>query len=386
MDSNWVSSKLTSPKHKVTWKTFVFPLIGLIAFFAYILIFNVDIIEIAAKIGNANLGLYSIAVAAAFLDIIFFTLAWHSLLDFLKVKVSLFRKFLFVWVGIFVDTLIPAESVSGEVSKIYLVNREQFGTAGKTTASIVLQRLIGMVINVVTLAAGATLLVLTTGAFSLLFWGILTLVGLTALFFALILLLCLKEDWTMKMVNGLINFGERVTGGRWRLVKIRQDALEAARTFHAAIREYARAPKTLIFASFFSGVSWIFSLTILYLTFQAIGYHNISWSSILVTSSIFIAVKSIPMGIPFEVGLPEATLTTLFVMFGIPADIAATATILSRLLTLWMRFFVGFVAQQWLGIKAMATVPSDPESFFGTQKTQILIGSSSERDQRGGKN
>ena len=372
---------MTSPKYNITWKTFVIPLVGLVAFFAYILIFNVDILEIISTIRHADPGLYSIAVIAALLDTVFFTLAWHSLLRFLHVNISLFRKFLFVWVGIFVDTIIPAESVSGEVSKIYLVNRDQVGSAGKATASIVVQRLIGMVINVATLAVGATLLALTTGSFGILFWLIIVLVGLTALFFSLILLLCLRQDWTMRILNALINFGERVTRGRWKLAKIREDALEAARTFHVAIKEYVRAPKTLISASFFSALSWIFSLAIFYLTFQAIGYHEISWSAILVTSSIFIAVKSIPIGIPFEVGLPEATLTTLFVFFGIPAGIAATATILSRLLTLWMRFFIGFFAQQWLGIKAMTTIPSDPEAFFRIQKTQISPNVSHKDDQ-----
>jgi uncharacterized membrane protein YbhN (UPF0104 family) len=74
-----------------------------------------------------------------------------------------------------------------------------------------------------------------------------------------------------------------------------------------------------------------------------------------VISSIFVAVKSIPIGIPFEVGLPEITLTTLLVFFGVPWQVSATATILMRLLTLWVRFFIGFGVQQWLGIKAMTS-------------------------------
>jgi uncharacterized membrane protein YbhN (UPF0104 family) len=73
---------------------------------------------------------------------------------------------------------------------------------------------------------------------------------------------------------------------------------------------------------------------------------------ILVTSAIVLAVKSIPVGVPFEVGLPEITMTTLYsVGFGVPPGIAATATILSRLITLWFRFFIGFLAQQWLELK-----------------------------------
>jgi uncharacterized membrane protein YbhN (UPF0104 family) len=72
-----------------------------------------------------------------------------------------------------------------------------------------------------------------------------------------------------------------------------------------------------------------------------------------------LAVKSIPVGIPFEVGLPEITMTTLYTGFGILPEVAATATILSRILTLWLRFFIGLGAQQWLDLKPVLTVCID---------------------------
>jgi uncharacterized membrane protein YbhN (UPF0104 family) len=75
---------------------------------------------------------------------------------------------------------------------------------------------------------------------------------------------------------------------------------------------------------------------------------------IVITTSIVVAVKSIPIGIPFEVGLPEIAMTTLYILLGVPAGIAATATVLNRILTLWLRFFIGFASQQWLEIKAIA--------------------------------
>jgi uncharacterized protein (TIRG00374 family) len=136
---------------------------------------------------------------------------------------------------------------------------------------------------------------------------------------------------------------------------MRAEVIESAKAFHSAMREYARAPKSIFIASVFSSISWIFGLLVFYFTFAAIGYPQISWSAILVISAIFLAVKSIPIGIPFEVGLPEITLTTLLILFGVPPQISATGTIMMRILTLWLRFFVGFGAQQWLGIKDITT-------------------------------
>jgi uncharacterized protein (TIRG00374 family) len=328
-----------------------------VAFLVYIYLFNVDILGIITTAGHINLSLYLLATITVVFDTAFFTLAWHSLIRFLSVKISWFKEFTYVWVGIFIDTLIPAESVSGEITKIYLVNREQKGSAGKATASIVAQRLIGMGMSIVTLLVGAILLFAENLLYGVIFTLMLFIVVITFLFLALTLLLCVKEKWTMRIVDALISFAEWMTRGHWKLNSFREEVIESTRAFHEAMKEYGHAPKTLFIASSFSITSWILSLVVFYLTFLSIGYSQISWSAILTISAIFAAVKSVPVGIPFEVGLPEITLSSLLILFGIPYEISFTATILWRLLTLWLRFFIGFVAQQWIGIKSMVATP-----------------------------
>ncbi|MGD0979722.1 MAG: lysylphosphatidylglycerol synthase transmembrane domain-containing protein [Candidatus Bathyarchaeia archaeon] len=346
---------MTQPKYAITWKTLILIPIGLIAFLAYIYIFRVDIQDIVANVQGINLDFYALATVAAVLDTLFFTFAWYSLLKFLKVKVSLFKSFLFVWIGIFIDGLIPAESVSGEVAKIYLVNKEHDGTAGAATASVVAQRLIGMGLNVTTLLVGAFLLLVESLLYGIMLALILFLVAVIFVFLALILLLCVKQNWTFGLVGAVTGFVERVSRGRWKLSRLREELVEVARSFHSAMRDYAHAPKTLLTAFVFSTASWAFSLAVFFLTFLAIPNAKISWSAILVTSAIFVAVKSVPVGVPFEVGLPEIALSSLLMIFGVPREISFTATILIRLPTFWLRFFVGFGAQQWLGIKAFMT-------------------------------
>jgi uncharacterized protein (TIRG00374 family) len=346
---------LSAPRYKVTWKTLLLLIIGLVAFFVYIYVFNVDIQEIIAKVQQTNAYYYVLAAVASILDIVFFTLAWYSLLRFLSVRLSVFKSFAFVWAGIFVDTLIPAESVSGEITKIYLVNREQEGTAGKATASVIAHRLIGMGINIATLLAGAVLLLIESQLYGMILGLVLLLIAVVSLSFILILLLCFKDKWTFRIVDTVIGFAERISRGHWKLTKLREEVVEIHKAFHAAIKEYMHAPKTLAIASFSTVIAWFLSMSVFYLTIVSMGYPPISWSAILVISAIFVAVKSVPIGIPFEVGLPEITLTTLLVFFGVPWTISATATILMRLLTLWLRFFIGFGAQQWIGVKAVIT-------------------------------
>jgi len=48
-------------------------------------------------------------------------------------------------------------------------------------------------------------------------------------------------------------------------------------------------------------------------------------------------------------------MTTLHTLLGLPTESSATATILLRIATLCLRFFIRFVAQQWLELKPIMT-------------------------------
>jgi uncharacterized protein (TIRG00374 family) len=339
-------------KARLTWKTVVLPIVGLSAFFLYILLFNVDITEIVATAQKANPAIYSAAIAISLAEVFFYTVSWRAILSFLYVKLSVARATLFVWYGIYMDIVIPAESISGEVCRIFLINREQCGTGGKVTASVVTQRLLGMGMNVAFLIAGIGLLSLETTVEPLIFNLILFFTVSIASLMAIILLVSGKETWSRKVITALIRAGEFVTNGKWKqLTQIKEEAIRNAAIFHNSMKELIRKPRGLILPTAFLFLNWLCSIAVPYVVFLSLGY-DVPWSVVLVTGSIVVAVKSIPIGVPFEVGLPEITMTTLYTSMGVPPGIGATGTILSRILTLWLRFGIGFVAQQWVELRS----------------------------------
>ena len=343
---------MASKRFQITWKTVLLPALGLLAFFLYLYIFNVDIPKIIATVQHIDLTIYFLAIVAVMFEVFFFALSWRFLLNFLSVKLSVAKSFLYVWFGIFMDILIPAESISGEISKIYLVTREQNGTSGKVVASLVTHRLMGTGTHIVSLFV-ALFILLTGGQFNGIVLNLtLLLIVATTIFLVLLILLCVKERWTLKIIDAAIRFVEYVSRGRWKLVNVREEVVKAAKMFHNSMKEFGRAPKTLFTSLFFHVLSWLFSIGVSYLVFLSIGFP-IHWSVIILTCSIVAAVKAIPLGVPFEAGLPEITMSTLYIVLGVQPDISATATILIRILTVWLRFFIGFAVQQWLGIKAI---------------------------------
>ncbi len=355
------SMDVSKPTAKLTRKTIILPFVGVVAFFLYILIFNVDLFKVIETAKTANPVIYSAAILVGFAEIFFFAVSWRAILSSLKIKISLMRSFLYTWYGIFLDIVIPAESITGELCRIYLVNREQAGTSGKCTASLVTQRIIGMGINVVMLVLGMAFLFNAVNLSAEIFGIILFFtVGITAIM-VILMLISWKEKWSHKIIDSLVRLGNYITRRKWevKLEKAKIEILAAAKSFHDSMKEFGRNPKKLVVPTFLLVLNWISSLAVPYLVFLSLGI-NVHWTIILIVSSIVIAVKSIPVGIPFEVGLPEATMTSFYFILLGPiigegaAAICATATILIRLITLWLRAVVGFTAQQWIELRIVS--------------------------------
>jgi len=351
---------IQAPKPKVTRKTAVFPIVGLIAFFLYIYLFQVDIPKIIATAQTADPIPYALAIALSIGEVFFYSVSWRVLVNFLSIKLSLMKAYLFVWYGVFLDIIVPAESVSGELARVYLIQREQgISACGPAVASLVTHRLLGMAMNVAVLFVGMGLLFTEGQTSGLILNLVLFLAAAITAILLLLIVFSFKEKWSLKVINSLVRATNFLTLGKWHgLAKIKEDACRMTTGFHDSMKEFRHNPKPLASSILGLSVTWILSLSVSYLVFMSLR-TPISWSIILITSAIVLAVKSIPIGIPFEVGLPEITMTTLYTSLGIDAGVAATATILNRIITLWLRFFIGLSAQQWLDLKPVLTVCTD---------------------------
>ena len=329
-------------------------------FFLYIYLFHVDVLGIIATAKDADPLIYGVAIVFGLLDVLFFTVSWRVLANYLKIKMTVFRAYLYVWYGIYVDTIVPAQSISGEVTRTYLCTRDKCGPFGKVVASLFAHRLLGMVLNVVALIAGIVLLTFGGKVDPFVFNAIIVVAAAIVGIIGLMLVLSFKQQWTLKVINFLTHFAYKISFGKINLTKLNDQAIEITAHFHDSMKEFAQNPKAIAISLFYLIISWFFSLSVPYLVFYSLG-HPVSISIIIVTSAIFLAVKAIPIGVPFEVGLPEAVMTTLYISMGIYGPLAATATILVRIITLWMRFFIGFASQQYLELTPKITAAKDTE-------------------------
>ncbi len=344
-------------KHRILLRTVPFIAIGLLIFVLYLMLF-VDISKMISTIQNANMLIYSLASLTLILATLFFALTWQHLLLPLSIKIPLKKTFAYVWIGVFTDLLIPAESVSGEIAKAYLMSKEPNVNSGKVIASLVSQRILGTITTVATLFIGFLgLLALNYPMPDLVLQILILMAILSAVAFGFLLTVCVKEKWTERLVITIMRFVERLSRGRFKLEHFQTRIIDALRAFYKSLRTFGSKPVKLVPAVLFSVLSWLFGIAVVFLVFISIGYLEpnipVLLLKVAVVYTLLVAVKSIPVGVPAEVGLPDIVMTTLFILFGIGPDISAAATVLTRILTVWLSFFIGLVAVQWFGVKSL---------------------------------
>ena len=306
-----------------------------------------------AVIRSVNPVYFSLAVIALLSAEFFYALSWHYLLLPLSVKTSFKKTFLFAWVGAFVDILVPAESVSGDVSKAYLMSKESSKNTGRVAASVISHRILTSVVTLGSLVIGSLSFLALRHEIPQFVLNLILLVSFgTTGTLVFLFLLCFKEQITRKLVDSLLKLAAFISRGRWTFASLRSETRGALKAFHHAIDILGAHPTSLLPPVIFSIVSWLLSLSVSLLVFLSLGYP-ISFSVIVTVYSISCAIQAVPAGIPAEVGVVEPIMISLYTLLDVPIRYGGAATVLTRILTVWLRLSIGFVATQWVGVETL---------------------------------
>lgn len=325
--------------------------VGLFVFLLY-LYFFVPFSDFVAYIRQADPFYYSLAFVAMLLSVAFYSLVWQRLLHLLSVKSSFLKTFQFVWVGSFVDLLVPAESISGDISRVYLMSKESGENAGKVVASVIGHRILTTTITLGGLVISSMYFTIKYNPppYVMEFVGVVGAGTLLSLF--LIFYLSKKRQATSKVVNWVIGLGVRLSRGRWQFERLRKQAEKMLKAFHDGIDAFGMQPSRLVLPVFLAIFAWLLDLVIAVLVFHALS-TPVSFSAIVIVYSISVAIQTIPIGVPGEIGLLDVLMVSLYTLLGIPIAVSAVATLLIRILTLWLRLLIGGLTVQWLGIKSL---------------------------------
>ena len=345
---------MTSERRALAKKTIPFLMIGLLIFILY-LYFFVGMDKIVLILQGIDPFYYSLAFITAFLGMVVYSLTWQSLLNLLSIKIAFRKTFLFMWIGTFVDIIIPFESVSGEISRAYLIYKSTNESTGKIAASIVSHRILTMGVTVAGLIISSALLILY---YRFMDPFVLTFVAIVAacaiLVISLLTYLSSREKATQKLLNLVFKFLDFISRGHWKLTSLKSAVQEMLRAYHEGIDTLKEHPKGITLPIILSIASWFSDLLISLFVFSALGFE-IPIVSLIVVYSISVAIPMIPISIS-GVGPTEIIMSALYTLFlGTEfAALSATVTLLTRIVTVWFKLIVGYIAVHWVGVDILS--------------------------------
>ena len=349
-------------RRAILTKTIPFITVGLVAFILYI-VFFVDVNTMFSVLGQTNYLIFSVATAATILELFFFALTWQFFLKPLSVNVPFKNTFVYTWFSNFVDLIIPAESITGEISRVVCVMRHDVDS-GKAAASVVTHRILGMCVVAGTLTIGAFLMIALQIPLPIAMQNLTYLIiSITALFILLALLIFNREKWAHKIAEKIAGFAGWISRGRLKTQEIKEKANRVVSVFYESLRVFRTNPRSFVLPFTFAMTTWFFAILSYYLAFAAVGY-TMDWLVVIVGYSIVVGIKAVPVGIPAEIGVSGIALTFVFGAFGVPSSISAAAVVLIMVMTVLFRLIIGFISFQLVGFQAMAEV----EKMFSNKK------------------
>ncbi|MGA2386686.1 MAG: lysylphosphatidylglycerol synthase transmembrane domain-containing protein [Candidatus Bathyarchaeia archaeon] len=330
--------------HKVILAVLV---LGLAAFVLYFVLF-INPAQVVDILSKTNLAYYAGAFAAYSLYALFSSFVWRNLLSSLSVKISARKALLFTWVGLFFEATVPQLGWSGEVSKTYMLTKDSSADAGKTGASVVGQKIFNMTITVVAMALGLGLVLISYSLPFVVTFLISLVLGLSILTLVLVYYISIKPSATKTLLGWAIKiicFFRK----KWNPQSFRVKSERLLGTFHVGIQQLRDTPKELVKPIIYSVASFVFEVSVTFITFIALGYP-VPVDKVLIVFTLTGTLQTV--GVTFF-GFPELIMSVSFTALGIPAALSVSVTLLTRVVSLWFRLVVSYAALQWAGIKIM---------------------------------
>ncbi len=331
-------------------------IVGLVVFFLYLYFFVgfSELLYVVQNLNSANyVFYYSLAILATVLSVFLVAAAWHDLLKSLSVRIKLRSVFLYTWVGYFVDLVVPCQAVCGEVTRIYLVHKENRENYGPIAASSLTNRIITYFMSSVGLLSGIVLVLTRSSAVPPLILELLAIaLAGTSIYLAVLFYLALEEQAAGKLAGLLFKLVGALRLSKHLPADLPERTQNSLLVFHQGFKTFRSKPRCLVKPLFYQLLSLVLNIAVYVLVFYSLGLTNLYLDFFII---VYFIVGTIQIAAAvFSVGALDIALANLFVFYGVPdIGFGAIAATLLRFLTFWMPIIVGYVTVQAIGAKRL---------------------------------
>jgi uncharacterized protein (TIRG00374 family) len=327
---------------KLSKTVFLVSVIGLIVFVLY-LYFFVGIPSFISTLERLNLWFYSLAFVLVVVSVFFHALVWRSLLKNLSYSIKIRTAFLFSWIGIFVDNIVPG-GLSGDLFKAYWLCKTEVHDTGKVVASVIAHKILIIMVILANTILGLILWVLGYGYLDSPIFGIIIGISLI-LIFTLVLIFYLSSNSraTDKLLSWFIQLVNFLRRNKWDSVSFRNKMEKNLSDFHLGFITLKANPRGLLSPIVFVVLAWASDMAVFILCFMALGY---SLPAVKILIAYALTATLLVEGVSF-LGFNEIIRSSLFIALGIPSGIGVTSILLNRFATFWFRLVVSYGVFHW---------------------------------------
>ncbi|MGA2386858.1 MAG: lysylphosphatidylglycerol synthase transmembrane domain-containing protein [Candidatus Bathyarchaeia archaeon] len=350
-------------------KSALFMVVGLIVFVSYLYFFigSSQILDVLENINLEQYGLfYALAIMAVLASVFCWSAAWNNILKALSIDISYRRAYLYYWIGDFADLIIPCATVCGEVTRLYLVQKETKENYGVIAASAVTNRIVAYSVVTTGLCVGSAFLSLKTDVPPLignLF--ILLLLGSIA-YLAVLLFLAFYKGAAEMIAKLYFNINKRIRPRKATLDELRKNEQTLA-SFYEGFKVFRENPRSLAKPFIFHIAAYILGLSVYVFVFYALGIP--AASPVFYVVVYFVATAFQDALASFSVGSLDILLATIFILYGISSGSSGVAAVFVRVASFWFPLFVSFVCVQFMGAKVLlASKPNNTRKTLSERK------------------
>ncbi|HUI39688.1 MAG TPA: lysylphosphatidylglycerol synthase transmembrane domain-containing protein [Methanothrix sp.] len=323
-------------------KSIALIVLGMGAYLLYL--YYVGFQDVVSSLKSVDLLIFALGVGMALAGVLFDALAWQAIARKFDYKVPIRDIFLIYMSCVFMNNLIPSGSFSGETARIYFLEKLDGGSRiDRSSATVAATRIITAIPFFFGTAIGLIYLDVATDAPA---WALATcsaitliLLFLNAAFFGV----CFADDWLERIIFTLIDHVER-------MFHVHADRIQCGSimgSFRQSMKMLAEHKRTLFISTFWAVAGWLSMTLVAVIVFRSMGL-SVPLRAIFAVYAVMIFLQMLPLFLPGGVGLVDIVMSTLFAAIGVPVSSAVAATILIRLIQLWLLTVAGGLATAYL--------------------------------------
>ncbi len=308
------------------------------------LILRQDIHSMFQALLRADYSFVGLALFVYLAGLLIWSLRWHVTLSRVGYPLRLRSIFVIIVGGICINNVTPFTYAGGDpIARAYILKKTQKVPYHSGFATILTEFALDLPVYFSLLFLGTLLSV--PGA-PLWYLVLVVAIWLTIIFF-----------WSLFFHRVLSNSTglNRITSILFRVMKIfrrgpaKSKLRRSVSGFYSSSAGIIGDRRVVFYIILLTAILWTFVIARLFLIFQALGFNPPLY--MLVFAATMPAIVGMIPFLPGGLGTVDATMVSVFLVFGAPAGIALSATLIERAITLVFSTLVGGVALSYLGIR-----------------------------------